>query len=95
MNMVPLLLFLQKDFKQACSHTNKVKHMLFGNDLAAKVEQFRNANWLVQVVTNPGQNNPNASRQNFSNSRNFLSNRGRGQHPPRRNNQQFHKRKFE
>ena len=36
--------------------------MLFGNDLAAKVQQFRNANRVVQVVTNPGINNPNASR---------------------------------
>ena len=86
--------FLQKDFKQACSHTNKVEHMLFGNDLAAKVQQFRDANRFFQVVTNPGRNNPNASRQNFSNSRNFLSNWGRGQHLPRRNNQQFHKRTF-
>ena len=45
--------FLQKDFKQACSRTNKVEHMLFGNDLAAKVLQFCNANRVVQVVTNP------------------------------------------
>ena len=68
--------------------------MLFGNDLAAKVQQFSNANRVVKVVKHPVRNNVNTSRQNFPNSKNFLSNRGRGQHPPRRNNQQLNRRKF-
>ena len=38
--------------------------MLIVNDLAFKVQQFCNANRVIQVVTNPVRNNVNTSRQN-------------------------------
>ena len=66
--------------------------MLFGNDLAAKVQQLRNAKCVVQVVTNSSRGSQNTfrnkfSRETFNNSKHFLSNRGRGQYLPRHNNQ--------
>ena len=33
--------FLHKDFKQACSRANKVEHMLFGDDISVKIQQFK------------------------------------------------------
>lgn len=87
--------FLHKDFKQACSRTNKVESLLFGTDLAAKAQQIKNASKVVQNVTATDRFTSSSSRPQYSggNTANprppFLYQRGRPQPPPRKNPQNY------
>ena len=43
--------FLHNDCKQACSQSNEVDTLLFGSDLAGKVQQLKQASKVVQTIT--------------------------------------------
>ena len=76
--------FLHKDFKQACSRSNEVDKLLFGSDLATKLQQYKQASKVMQPTSTTNQLPQNNTRYNSYNiQRPFLSQLGRRQYPPR------------
>ena len=88
--------FLHNDCKQACSRSNEVDTLLFGSDLAGKVQQLKQASKVVQTITPTERFTSNNSRfqpnnyRPLPNQRPFLSQRGRSLYPPRRPEYQSH-----
>lgn len=82
---------LHKDFQQACSRTNKIGKMLFGDDLPKTIQDIKSTNRVMNTVAKPVAN----SSKNYSkpktytpattsNTRSFLWTKGRHQYPPRK-----------
>jgi hypothetical protein len=96
---------LHKDFQQACSRTNKIGKMLFGDDLPKAIQDIKSTNRVMNTVAKLVAN----SSKNYSkpktytpattsNARSFLWTKGRNQYPPRKqypqSQSQTNKKKF-
>ena len=96
---------LNKEFQQACSRSNKIGKLLFGDDLPKTIQDIRSTNKVMNTVAKPMNTNSKShskpkpySHASTSNDKSFLWAKGRTQHPPKKlfpqNQLQSNKKKF-
>ena len=86
---------LHPDFKSVCSRTHKVGRLLFGEDLPKVVQDLRASTKVVTQLTSfvpqgnqSGTNKSSYTRSPNNNNKQFSSQRGKNQYPPRKPYQQ-------
>ena len=85
---------LHPDFKSVCSRTHKVGRLLFGEDLPKVVQDLRASTKVMTQLTSfvPQGNQSGTNKSSYTrspnNNKQFLSQRGRNQYPPRKPYQQ-------
>ena len=96
---------LRQDFQQACSRSNKIGKLLFGDDLPKTIQDLKSTNKVMNSVAKPvntyskSHSKPKSySHASTSNDKSFLWVKGRTQYPPKKffpqSQSQFNKKKF-